>query len=188
MTASPMQAWVLVGLMLSVMPVACGRTPDAGNATPEVAANAATPAGDKAAAATAPRTPSAPPAAVVPRGPRVVQAAYTATLEARGTYTADSPAEVVVAVVPKAPFHINAEYPHKFSVQTKDGLTLPKDVVTHELARITPQRLEIPVALTPTGVGIATIGGELKFSVCTDEKCLMEKQQLSLSLRVGPKS
>lgn len=187
MSASKVRTRLFVGLAVATVLLGCGRASSPGDASGDGTANAATPAGDKGAAATTSSMPTAARAAVVPRGPRVEQAAYIATLAARGVYTAEGPAEVVVAVVPKPPFHINAEYPHKFTVQIRDGVTPAKEVVTPNAAQVTLQRLEIPVSLTPVRAGVATVGGELKFSVCTDERCLLEKQELSLSIQVGPK-
>jgi hypothetical protein len=47
------------------------------------------------------------------------------------------------------------------------------------------QRSTMSVPFTPTQAGSHTLSGELAFSVCTDDKCLIEKQTLSFPVDVS---
>jgi hypothetical protein len=42
----------------------------------------------------------------------------------------------------------------------------------------------MPVSFTPDAAGKRTVAGQFAFSVCTEDKCLMEKRDLSLDVTV----
>jgi hypothetical protein len=91
---------------------------------------------------------------------------------------------VSVALSAKAPYHVNAEYPHRFKVLSAKGASVVSPTVTVDSSKLTPARLtlDVPVSLTQAGSG--EVLGEMAFSVCTSEKCLMEKRTLRASLTV----
>jgi hypothetical protein len=78
----------------------------------------------------------------------------------------------------KAPFHVNAEYPHRFKVASVLGGKADSEVVTRDPAKVSPSTLELMVPVTASGAGKGEIVGELSFSLCTEDKCLMEKRKL----------
>ena len=99
--------------------------------------------------------------------------------------------EVLLAA--KAPYHVNDKYPIKLKLNEKpgvkyDNLTITKDAV--KLARPAGKTAGdfvtavVPVSLTPDAAGKRTVSGRLSFSVCTEDKCLMEKRDLVLEVAV----
>lgn len=87
---------------------------------------------------------------------------------------------VVVEAV--APFKSNDKYPYRFANLTGKGVTLPHDKVT--TARVTSERTTLDVEITGATPGEASVGGVLNFSVCTEEKCLVERATLSVGFAV----
>ncbi|HMA93143.1 MAG TPA: hypothetical protein VKP30_10680 [Polyangiaceae bacterium] len=91
-----------------------------------------------------------------------------------------------VVLVAKPPFHVNEEYPHRFRVIAARGLSTPAKMIQRDSAKVTKSRLEMAVPVTLDNEGPYGLDGEMGFSVCTNEKCLMEKRPLSIEF--GPKS
>lgn len=136
-------------------------------------AGAATPAADPAKAA----------AGQTVQGTAVTEEPFSIWLQAASPIAAGAPATVEAVLLAKPPYHCNAEYPHKFKLGAAPaGLSYPEATVKG--MKVTAERsvLSIPVqAQTP---GKATVSGTLSFSVCTEERCLVEKRDLALNLEV----
>lgn len=117
------------------------------------------------------------------QGTVVQDEAFSTWLQAVSPMTAGSTATVEAVLVAKTGYHCNAEYPHKFKLGAAPaGLSYPEATVKG--MQVTAERsvLRIPVvAQTP---GKPTVSGTLQFSVCNDERCLVEKRELSLNLEV----
>ncbi len=90
--------------------------------------------------------------------------------------------ELLVVLTAKAPFHVNQEYPHRFKVTATRGLTTPSSAIQRDPAKVTPPRLELVVPVTLGQNGPFGLDGEMSFSLCTEEKCLMEKRQLTVAV------
>ncbi len=82
----------------------------------------------------------------------------------------------------KAPFHVNDKYPYKFKIKEAPGLKFANLVVAKDQVKLEPARATVPVAFTPESAGKHTIAGQLSFSVCTDDKCMIEKRDLALEI------
>ena len=143
------------------------------------------------ASAAAPSTPA--PAADAPaakavqgqtvQGSVVSEEPFSTWLQAVSPVAAGSPASVEVVLVAKEGYHCNADYPHKFKLAAAPaGLTYPESVVKG--MQVTPQRSVLKVPVQAQAAGKATVSGTLQFSVCNDERCLIEKKDLSLALEV----
>lgn len=126
------------------------------------------------------------PAAAEPagtrQGPSVSGEGFNVHLQSAGTHQVGKPTTVRVVLNAIAPFHCNDKYPYRFALEPAAGLEFPADVVRN--MQVGAERSTMDVALTPKTVGKHTVSGELSFSVCTDDKCLIEKQKLSLSIDV----
>jgi len=162
-------------------------TPPAAEA-PRSASNAAAPQASPNALEGA--TSAAPAAAAVPEAAptgaaRFTDAAFDLTLEApKGSLKAGQAGSVEVVLTAKAPFHVNDKYPIKLKLKETAGvkyenLTLGKDAV-----KLEAMKAVLPVSFTPDGAGKRTIAGQFAFSVCTEDKCLMEKRDLLLDVTV----
>ena len=64
------------------------------------------------------------------------------------------------------------------------GLEFPQDVVKKDAVKLEKKRATMTVALTPKTAGKHRLAGKFHFSICTDEKCLIEKRDLALELEV----
>lgn len=117
------------------------------------------------------------------KGQNVASAGFSAWLQGSGSFKAGEQGAVTVVLVSKAPYHCNDKYPYKFKLDPPAaGLSYPQSVVRG--AQITPQRTTMSVPFLASAAGKATIAGELSFSVCTEERCLIEKQHLAVTVDV----
>jgi len=115
---------------------------------------------------------------------KVSDSSFELSLEPKAGLKAGQAGNVEVVLLAKAPFHVNDKYPIKLKLKETAGLkyeslTLGKDAVKLETMRAT-----LPVAFTPERAGKFTVAGQFAFSVCTDDKCLMEKRDLALDVSV----
>ena len=155
------------------------------------ASNAASPQGlpqTADAASAAPGAAATEPAAAA--GPVTGAAKFSDTgfdlsLEApKASLKAGQPGAVEVVLTAKPPFHVNDKYPIKLKLKETQGvkydnLTLGKDAV-----KLEAMKAVMPVSFTPDGAGKRTVAGQFAFSVCTEDKCLMEKRDLLLDVNV----
>ena len=144
------------------------------------------------AAATPASPPTPAPAADAPakpvqgqtvQGSVVSEEPFSAWLQAVSPVAAGSPASVEAVLVAKEGYHCNADYPHKFKLAAAPaGLTYPQPIVKG--MQVTPQRGVLKIPVQAQAAGKAIVSGTLQFSVCNDERCLIEKKDLSLALEV----
>ena len=142
---------------------------------------AASACGKRSEAATNPGKPAA--AAAPAAGAKVATDVYTAEMRATGDYKKDAEGFIEIAVsVQSGEYHINDQYPHKFTPKDGEGVTF-KGPANKD--RADQKTLVIKLPFTPTKTGPLTVGGKLAISVCSDKNCLMEKQDLELSVNVN---
>jgi hypothetical protein len=115
-------------------------------------------------------------------GPVVAGEGFAVHLEAQGAPTLGKASSVKVVLNAKAPFHCNDKYPYKFTPTANPSLTFSEAVARG--MNIAPTEATMDVSFTPTQAGALTVSGELSFSVCTDDRCLVEKQALSVVVNV----
>lgn len=130
-------------------------------------------------------TTSAPPA---PRPTTVLVSGvvsgegYRTSLQMPSPIVVGQSAEAVVNLTPQSPFKSNEKYPYRFSFGEVAGVTTPASAVTG--ATVTPEKTTLRFAVTGKSVGRGSIAGTFSFSVCTAEKCLVERAPLVLSFEV----
>lgn len=123
------------------------------------------------------------PAATTASGQqRYQEEAFDVSLLAPSELGAQKPLSFTVKLTAKSGYKVNDEYPIKFVVESTPGVTAAKQKVTREDATIDKKSAQLPVVVTLEGPGPHRIAGRLSFSVCTDERCLIEKRDLSLSV------
>lgn len=165
-------------LLLSLLagPIACEQT---SSATPEVRAE-----------------PQAAPAAVVE--PTAAQAApaepqgqadyreegFDLSVEVPSDAEVGKPTTATVVLEAKAPYKVNQEYPIKLTLSESSGLSFPSPRVGKEAVTLQDKKAFMKVELTPKSAGTHTLAGRLSFSVCTDERCLIEKRDLAAPIVV----
>ena len=181
---------VPVGLALLVAASACNKeVPQAAEEPRPAAASAPLQAESptRPAAATAARAPAedaqgtgAQPAAAN----RVSEETFDLSLTGSTAYEAGKPGEATITLDAKPPFHINDKYPYKFKLKAAPGLKFQSATVGKDAAKLEKQRMTMVVGFAPESPGKHTLAGVLSFSVCTDDKCLIEKRDLAFDVHV----
>lgn len=118
----------------------------------------------------------------VVKGPAVQDEPFVTWLQASAPLAAKGKSEITVVLEAKKPYKCNDKYPYKFKVGSSAGLTATEATVRG--MQIGKERSTMTIPVTVGDPGKASLTGELSFSVCTDDKCLIEKQTLTISLDV----
>jgi hypothetical protein len=176
-------AWSSCVAVLFVSLAGCkNQAPPAAEAT-AAAPTPNAPAATSAAAAVADPAPaaadSAAPAAAAES--KYSEAGFDLVLQPKGDYASGKAGEAEVVLSAKPPYHVNDKYPYKFKLKEAPGLTFANMIVTKDAVKFEPARATVPVAFTPSA-GKHTLSGQLSFSVCTDDKCMIEKRDLALEI------
>lgn len=148
--------------------------------------------GDGPAAGAAGEPKTAPteqqPAAAAAEGGAVVRGAvaqgepFAAWLETVAPLPANGKGSITVVLEAKNGFKCNDQYPYKFTVGSSASMT-PAEKVIRSM-QIGKGRSTMSIPVTVGASGPAVLEGEFSFSVCTEDKCLIEKQKLSISVDV----
>ena len=109
---------------------------------------------------------------------------FTLKIGGSGGYKAGQEGKVEIVLEAKAPFHANDKYPYKFKTKERAGVTFPVAIVKKDQAKIETMKVTMPVAFTAAEAGKKRISGVFHFSVCTDDKCLIEKRALTVDVDV----
>jgi hypothetical protein len=111
--------------------------------------------------------------------------AFDLSLEApKANVKAGQAGTVEVVLAAKAPFHVNDKYPIKLKLKETPGVKYQNLVVGKEAVKLEPMKAVMPVSFTADAAGKRTVAGQFAFSVCTEDKCLMEKRDLLLDVNV----
>ncbi len=117
------------------------------------------------------------------KGDVVKDAPFAVWLQSAGRYEVGKPGAVTAVVTANDPFKCNDKYPYKLKLAAPPpGVTFTSDVVRG--MQVGAKRSTMAVPFTASEAGAKTISGELSFSVCTDEKCLVEKRNVSVTVNV----
>ncbi|MFO0659186.1 MAG: hypothetical protein U0165_05065 [Polyangiaceae bacterium] len=119
----------------------------------------------------------------VKAGAKVDDSRYLVELRPVGEYTNGKEGVFEVYLETKGDYHVNAEYPHKFSPNGGDGATY-KGPVGKDSGSLEHTKLSLKVPFTPNRTGNVTVAGKFSFGFCTDAQCEMGKLDLELSVPV----
>ena len=175
-----------------VVTIALSASPACNKETPPSAEQPKAPDAEVRSNPTTAMTPAAAPAeassgsapAAQAASSRVSESQFELAIAPNGAYQAGKEGAVEIVLDAKAPFHVNDQYPIKFKVKESAGVKFSAAVVGKDKAKIEKMKATMPVAFVPESAGQRTVAGQLLFSVCTDENCLMEKRDLSLTVDV----
>jgi hypothetical protein len=147
-------------------------------ASPQPSPQAANPAGAAAA-------PTSPEAAAAPTGAsKFSDTGFDLSIDAKGNLKAGQAGAVEVVLTAKAPYHVNDKYPIKLKLKETPGVKYENLIVGKDAVKLEAMKAVMPVSFTPDGAGKRTVAGQFAFSVCTEDKCLMEKRDLLLDVVV----
>jgi hypothetical protein len=158
--AAALCAFGAVGLL------ACDKGKSTAEAEP--AASAPAPTADVAAAA----------------APRFDEASFRLEMSKVGAYEKSAAGKVEVQLEAKAPYHVNEKYPIKLKLEPTDGVKFDAETVGRDQVALRGGQAVMTVGFTPETAGAKRIAGKLKFSVCSQERCLMETRELALVVDV----
>jgi hypothetical protein len=113
-------------------------------------------------------------------------------LEAPGPVRAGEPAEAWLRVTARGGYHVNEEYPMSFRPAGDATAGLGGDRVALQARTRAPCggegggacEVTAPLPFVPPAPGEARLSGTLAFSVCTAERCLIEKVPLATPVAV----
>lgn len=131
---------------------------------------------------------TAPPASHTVAGAGEVGAAegYTLDVELPPQTTRGQEAVAHVRVHPRAPWHMNLDYPAKLHLRAPADVQLVAPILRKDDAqRFDDQALEFSVLFTPSAKGARTIEAELDFAVCGAESCGPVSESIQLAFEVG---
>lgn len=126
--------------------------------------------------------PAKAPASNAVQGPVVTGEGFSVHMQAPQGTVAGKPSTAEVVLNAQAPFHCNDKYPYKLALDPTPGVSYPEQTVRN--VNIGEQTSIIAVPFTANAPGKHTLSGQLSFSVCTDDKCLVEKQKVSVTIDV----
>lgn len=113
--------------------------------------------------------------------------------EARYEMRVDPPADAVagregtvkVTVVPKAPWHMNLDFPTSLALSPPDGVTLAKaELKKADARKLDENSAEFDVKFTPAAAGDKQFTGKFKFAVCQDEACSPVTEEVAFKVAV----
>lgn len=109
---------------------------------------------------------------------------FDLTLRPVGALTAGSPGSVEIQLSAKAGYHCNDKYPYKFKVGDSSGVKFTTPVFTKDALTLEDKRATMKLDLTPETKGEQTVRGVFAFSLCSAERCLVEKRELAAKIPV----
>jgi hypothetical protein len=119
---------------------------------------------------------------------------FAVSLQVGEPVAVGQPGELVIRIEAKQGFKVNQEYPHSFRPQPTEGVRFAEEryrlsgskeqVACPKSAEDTCTLVE-RIEVEPTAQGSHRISGQLSFSVCDAERCLIEKRELSGQLEAN---
>jgi hypothetical protein len=155
---------------------------------PPAASTASSGSGATASAAPAPATPvPAPPLPAA--GPRAQGEQWTAALTAPAAFRAGEPTAARVRITARGGYHVNPDYPLAFVPAADASADFASARVALTPSARTPceahpgDACEVvaDVPLVPRDGATLRVAGTVAFSVCTAERCLIEKVPLAVN-------
>jgi hypothetical protein len=158
-------------------------------ASAKAAASSKAASAASASAASASGAPSSVPA-LRPAATRVSGKNFTLDVASPGCRV-DTPCAVTLRLAASGEYHVNKEFPYKFTATAAPGVQFLGNGDANTFSRSAGDFREdgekaatLSVRFKPTAAGEALVAGTYKMSVCSAEKCQVESQPISLSVPV----
>jgi hypothetical protein len=116
---------------------------------------------------------------------KFTESSFDLEIKSKGNYTAGQSGVLEVVLDAKGPYKVNDKYPFKLKLEDTDGVQYPDKVVKKEAVKLEPKRAVMTVKFTPATKGKKRVAGQFAFSICTDERCLIERRDLALDVQVN---
>jgi hypothetical protein len=92
---------------------------------------------------------------------------------------------VEIQLSAKGGYHCNDKYPYKFKTGQSEGIQFAAPVFTKDALTLEEMKATMKVDLTPQTKGEKSIRGMFAFSLCSAERCLVEKRELETKIAVN---
>ena len=102
-----------------------------------------------------------------------------------GALTSGTPGAVEIQLSAKGGYHCNDKYPYKFKTGQSEGIQFAAPVFTKDALTLEEMKATMKVDLTPQTKGEKSIRGMFAFSLCSAERCLVEKRELETKIAVN---
>jgi hypothetical protein len=138
----------------------------------------------KPASKTAAPAPSAAPARAVKTvaGTGAAGEGYALAISAQSPVRSGASSAAAVVLSAKDPYKCNDKYPYKLVLDPPSaGVSYPQQTVRGMAVGEKRSTMSVPFSVAQPGS--ATIAGTLHFSICTADKCLIEKQKVSVTVQ-----
>jgi hypothetical protein len=109
--------------------------------------------------------------------------AYSVWLEVAGPVRAGQSAYARVVLVAKPPYHPNPDYPYRFQLDPPSPPLGFREPVARGM-EINGARGVLRIPFSASAPGTVRISGTLAFSVCNDDRCLLERRWLVVDVPV----
>jgi hypothetical protein len=111
---------------------------------------------------------------------------YALQIDPPANAAAGKESEVVVRVVPKAPWHMNLDFPTSLKLTPPaSGLALANaDLKKADARKLDDETCEFAVKVTPSAAGEHAVTGQFKFAVCQDEACSPVTEEVEFKVAV----
>jgi hypothetical protein len=133
---------------------------------------------------------SEPAASAEPAAPSGGQAkyedpAFELVMRPASEFVAGKPGVVEIQVEARGGYHMNDTYPYRFKTAASDGVKFGAPVFEKSAMQLEAARGTMKVDVTPESAGAKSVSGMFHFSVCSADRCLVEKRELKLPLAVN---
>lgn len=108
---------------------------------------------------------------------------FAITAAAQGAVAVGTAGRAEVTLEGRNGYHVNQEYPIQLTLRPPAGVEVAKTTLAREDATTFEEaRAVFPVAFTPRAAGHHELTGELSFSVCNPQNCLMERRPVTIAV------
>jgi hypothetical protein len=130
--------------------------------------------------------------ATTPAGPHAEGLHYSVDAAQVGACAADAECSIAIHVTARDDYHVNVDYPHKFTAMPSEGIELlgkdaaKRNVFSKPAGDFTldgPKAGTLAVRFKAKG-GTPTVRGTLKIGVCSDETCMIPEVELAVPVTV----
>jgi hypothetical protein len=130
---------------------------------------------------------AAPDPGVAPVGAKLDyhEETFDLTIRPVGSLTAGTPGSVEVQLSAKGGYHCNDKYPYKFKTGESPGVKFTAPVFTKDALKLEETHATMKLDFTPETKGEKSVRGVFAFSLCSADKCLVEKRDLEAKIAVN---
>ena len=127
---------------------------------------------------------SSPFAAAAPASDVARAGSFVVAMQPVGSYHAGEPGQVKVVLLARGSYKVNEKYPLKLELRPVPGIQFESEILRKDAAKFAPKRVVLPATFVAQTSGRQRISGRLKFSVCTDRKCIVDQRELTLQVTI----